>query len=114
MKALVFNKFGGPEVLEYLEISDPVIGPDEILVRMKAIGLNFADIYRRKGNYHLTGNSPFILGYEGAGVVEKRERMSEESALETLLHLQMSLMLTQKSGCSYRKGNSSSRDHFIG
>ncbi|WP_145414284.1 quinone oxidoreductase [Paenibacillus xylanexedens] len=71
MKALVFHQFGGPEVLEYLEISDPVIGPDEILVSMKAIGLNFADIYRRKGNYHLTGNSPFILGYEGAGVVEK-------------------------------------------
>lgn len=72
MKALVFNTFGGPEVLEYLEIADPIIGPDEILVRMKAIGLNFADIYRRKGNYHLTGNAPFILGYEGAGVVEKR------------------------------------------
>ncbi|MGE7602655.1 quinone oxidoreductase family protein [Peribacillus sp. NPDC097675] len=71
MKALVFNEFGGPEVLEYLEIAEPVMGPDEILVRMKAIGLNFADIYRRKGNYHLTGNSPFILGYEGAGVVEK-------------------------------------------
>ena len=44
MKALVFNTFGGPEVLEYLEIADPVIGHDEILVRMKAIGLNFADI----------------------------------------------------------------------
>ncbi|MFF2483513.1 quinone oxidoreductase family protein [Paenibacillus sp. NPDC058071] len=71
MRALVFHKFGGPGVLEYLEIPDPVIGADEILVRMKAIGLNFADIYRRKGNYHLTGNSPFILGYEGAGVVEK-------------------------------------------
>jgi NADPH2:quinone reductase len=38
---------------------------------MKAIGLNFADIYRRKGNYHLEGNPPFILGYEGAGIVEK-------------------------------------------
>ncbi len=71
LKALVFNTFGGPEVLEYVEIADPVIGPDEILVRMKAIGLNFADIYRRKGNYHLTGHAPFILGYEGAGVVEK-------------------------------------------
>jgi NADPH2:quinone reductase len=33
--------------------------------------LNFADIYRRKGNYHLAGTPPFILGYEGAGVVEK-------------------------------------------
>lgn len=71
MKALVFNTFGGPEVLEYIEIADPVIGPDEILVRMKAIGLNFADIYRRKGNYHLAGNPPYILGYEGTGVVEK-------------------------------------------
>jgi len=71
LKALVFNTFGGPEVLEYLEIADPIIGPNEILVRMKAIGLNFADIYRRNGNYHLAGNPPFILGYEGAGVVEK-------------------------------------------
>jgi len=71
LKALVFNTFGGPEVLEYLEIADPVIASDEILVRMKAIGMNFADIYRRKGNYHLTGIAPFILGYEGAGVVEK-------------------------------------------
>ncbi|MGG3466819.1 quinone oxidoreductase [Neobacillus pocheonensis] len=71
MKALVFNKFGGPEVLEYREISAPTIRPDEILVRMKAIGLNFADIYRRKGNYHLAGEPPYILGYEGAGIVEK-------------------------------------------
>ncbi|MEH7072789.1 quinone oxidoreductase family protein [Neobacillus drentensis] len=71
MKALVFNTFGGPEVLEYTEIMDPVIGPDEILLKMKAIGLNFADIYRRKGNYHLAGEPPYILGYEGAGIVAK-------------------------------------------
>ena len=71
MKALVFNTFGGPEVLQYCEVMDPVIGPDEILLRMKAIGLNFADIYRRKGNYHLAGGPPYILGYEGAGIVEK-------------------------------------------
>ncbi|MBI0579974.1 quinone oxidoreductase [Neobacillus cucumis] len=71
MKALVFNTYGGPEVLEYREIMDPVIGSNQILVRMKAIGLNFADIYRRKGNYHLAGEPPYILGYEGAGIVEK-------------------------------------------
>lgn len=70
MKALIFEKFGGPEVLQYTDIPDPVIEENEILVRMKAIGLNFADIYRRKGNYHLAGNPPYILGYEGAGVVE--------------------------------------------
>lgn len=71
MKALIFEKFGGPEVLQYTDIPDPVIEKNEILVRMKAIGLNFADIYRRKGNYHLAGNPPYILGYEGAGVVEQ-------------------------------------------
>ncbi|MFJ7661819.1 quinone oxidoreductase family protein [Lysinibacillus sp. NPDC097162] len=71
MKALVFETFGGPEVLQYKEIADPVITANEILVRTKAVGLNFADIYRRKGNYHLAGQPPFILGYEGAGIVEK-------------------------------------------
>jgi len=71
MKALVFETFGGPEVLQYKEIADPIITTNEVLVRTKAIGLNFADIYRRKGNYHLAGQPPFILGYEGAGVVEK-------------------------------------------
>lgn len=71
MKALIFEEFGGPEVLQYKEISDPIIKEDELLIRMKAIGLNFADIYRRKGNYHLAGQPPYILGYEGAGVVEQ-------------------------------------------
>lgn len=71
MKALVFNQFGGPEVLEMADVETPVIGPDEVLIRMKAVGLNFADVYRRKGNYHLEGSPPFILGYEGAGIVEE-------------------------------------------
>ena len=71
MKALIFESFGGPDVLRYKEISDPSIKDGEILVRMKAIGLNFADVYRRKGNYHLAGLPPYILGYEGSGIVEQ-------------------------------------------
>lgn len=70
MKALVFDNFGGPEVLSIREIEEPKHSKSEVIVRMKAIGLNFADVYRRKGNYHLVGNPPFILGYEGAGVIE--------------------------------------------
>ncbi|MBB6499435.1 quinone oxidoreductase family protein [Pedobacter cryoconitis] len=69
MKALTFSSFGGSEVLEYIEVPAPVLKEGEILVEMKAIGLNFADIYRRKGNYHLTGEPPYIAGYEGAGIV---------------------------------------------
>jgi len=71
MKALVFEMFGGPEVLEYREIDPPLLQPGTVIVRMKAIGLNFADIYRRRGYYHLAGQPPYILGYEGAGVVEQ-------------------------------------------
>jgi NADPH2:quinone reductase len=69
MKALTFSSFGGSEVLEYIEVPNPVLKEGELLVQMKAIGLNFADIYRRKGNYHLKGQPPFIAGYEGAGIV---------------------------------------------
>jgi len=71
MKALIFEKFGGPDVLHYQEIDSPQMGRDDILVEMKAIGLNFADVYRRKGNYHLAGNPPYICGYEGAGIVNR-------------------------------------------
>jgi NADPH:quinone reductase len=69
MKALTFSKFGSAEVLEYIDVSQPVISKKEVLVKMEAIGLNYADIYRRKGNYHLKGNPPYIAGYEGAGIV---------------------------------------------
>lgn len=71
MRALVFEQFGGPEVLHYTEIPDPALDPGTVVVRMQAIGLNFADVYRRRGNYHLAGQPPYILGYEGAGIVER-------------------------------------------
>jgi NADPH2:quinone reductase len=71
MKALVFDRFGGPEELEIRDIPQPQPDADTVIVRMKAIGLNFADVYRRKGNYHLAGKPPHILGYEGAGVIEQ-------------------------------------------
>jgi NADPH:quinone reductase len=74
MNALSFGRFGGPEVLEYRTMPDPVLQNGEVLVRTKAIGLNFADIYRRRGDYHLQGTPPYIAGYEAAGLVEAVSR----------------------------------------
>lgn len=70
MKALTFDRFGGPDVLVYRELSDPAPMPGHAIVRTAAIGLNFADVYRRRGEYHLAGAPPWILGYEAAGVIE--------------------------------------------
>jgi len=77
LKALTFSKFGGPEVLEYRDVPDPVPAANEVLVKLHAIGLNFADVYRRQGNYHLTGLPPYIAGYEGAGVIVQGDRQGE-------------------------------------
>lgn len=70
MHALTFDRFGPANVLRWTEHPDPQPGPRQAVVRMKSVGLNFADVYRRNGNYHLSGSAPWVLGYEGAGVVE--------------------------------------------
>lgn len=69
MQALTFDTFGGPEVLRLRELPDPAVPAGHIQLDMRAIGLNFADIYRRRGEYHLAGSLPYISGYEGAGEV---------------------------------------------
>lgn len=69
MKALTFSEFGSADVLEYQEVETPKLKDGEVLIKTKAIGLNYADIYRRKGDYFLEGEPPYINGYEGAGVV---------------------------------------------
>lgn len=69
MKALLFETFGGPEVLQYRELPNLAVPPGHIQLAMRAMGLNFADMHRRRGNYFLPGKPPHINGYEGAGVV---------------------------------------------
>jgi NADPH2:quinone reductase len=69
MHALTFSRFGGPEVLEWTAVPDPQSVPGAAVVRLHAVGLNFADVYRRQGRYHLAGSPPWIAGYEGAGEI---------------------------------------------
>jgi len=67
VKAIRFERFGGPEVLEYREVEVGAPGPGEARVAHRAIGLNFIDVYHRTGLYPLT--LPSGLGGEAAGVV---------------------------------------------
>ena len=68
IKAIRFEKTGGPEVLEYKNYDLPAPGPGQVRVKHTAIGVNFIDIYHRSGLYPLP--MPSGLGSEAAGVVE--------------------------------------------
>ncbi len=67
MKAIRVHDHGGPDVLRLDTVADPVPGPGEALVRLESIGVNFIDVYFRKGMYPTA--VPFTPGSEGAGVV---------------------------------------------
>ncbi|RFS87210.1 NADP-dependent oxidoreductase [Actinomadura spongiicola] len=69
MRAVVQRSFGGPEVLEYTEVERPVPLPTEVLVQVRAIGVNPVDGFIRSGAFPMLGEPPFILGWDVAGVV---------------------------------------------
>lgn len=71
MKAIQYSQLGGPEVLQYIDVKNPVPKNGEILMRVKAAALNHVDIHYRKGMPGKKTNLPHIPGSDGAGVVEK-------------------------------------------
>lgn len=71
MKAARFHQVGGPETLVFEDVPDAVAGPGEVLIRIEAVGLNFADVMRRRGDaYPEPSPTPFTLGIEVAGTIE--------------------------------------------
>lgn len=70
MRAIVMHQRGGPEVLTYeLAFPDPTLGPDDVLIRVRACGLNRVDIFTRAGEQGVRPPLPHILGMEVAGDV---------------------------------------------
>jgi len=69
MKAVRFHQHGGPEVLRYEDAPDPVAGPGEVLVRVRACALNYLDIWERRGLERVTFPMPHISGSDVAGEV---------------------------------------------
>ena len=68
MKALVITRFGGPEVLELQQVPDAHPAPDQVLVKVEAGGLNFADLMTMDGGYANTPKPPLTAGREFAGI----------------------------------------------
>jgi NADPH:quinone reductase len=69
VKAIRVQTTGGPEVLRLEDVPTPEPGPGQILLRVEAAGVNFVDVYQRKGLYQVP--LPFTPGREAAGVVER-------------------------------------------
>lgn len=71
MREAVIRRSGGPEVFELRERSDPAPAAGEVRVRVRAAGVNFADLLGRMGLYPDAPRAPFVPGYEVAGIVDE-------------------------------------------
>ncbi|MBV6699473.1 NADP-dependent oxidoreductase [Kitasatospora aureofaciens] len=83
MRAVIQKSFGGPEVLEVAEVERPTPLSGEVLVRVRASGVNPVDVAVRSGAFPLIGEPPFGVGWDISGVVEEaapgaRYRVGEE------------------------------------
>ena len=67
MKAIQITEFGGPEVMKYLDLPDPVSGADEVLLDVTAIGINYADTHQTENSYLSPQTLPMIPGIEVVG-----------------------------------------------
>lgn len=79
MKAIVCPEYGPVSNLDYRDVADPAPGPDEVVIRAEAIGVNFPDGLLVQGLYQMKPETPFVPGMESAGVVE--------SVGENVIHL---------------------------
>ena len=70
MKAVQVKAFGGTDQIEIAELPDPAPGEHEVVINVKACGLNYADVMQREGLYPGGPKPPYIAGLEAAGIVE--------------------------------------------
>jgi NADPH:quinone reductase len=69
VRAVVITRSGGPEVLDVQDVPDPVAGPNELLVKIEAVGVNYRDVYERVGGGAYDAAPGTIAGVEGAGTI---------------------------------------------
>ncbi len=71
MKAAFIERTGGPEVIQYGDLQNPVCGPDQVLVKVSAVSVNPIDTYIRNGANYWPLPFPFVIGSDFAGTIEK-------------------------------------------
>ena len=71
MKAIIIREFGSPEVMKIEEVSIPKVEASQVLVRVKAAGVNPVDAYIRSGVYPAVPKLPYTCGKDASGIVEE-------------------------------------------
>ena len=71
MQAIELSEYGGFDSLGLIDAEKPKPAPSEILIEVKAAGVNFAELELTKGRYKIPKTPPFVMGFEAAGVVEE-------------------------------------------
>ena len=79
MKAIQITKFGGPEVMEYVDLADPTSKSDEVLLEVTAIGINYADTHQTENSYLSPQTLPFVPGLEVTGTVDGKRYLAAVS-----------------------------------
>lgn len=75
MKAIQITEFGGPEVMQLVDLPDPIAGRDQVLINVSAIGLNFADTVQIRNQYVTQQKLPLIPGLEVVGTTSEGKRV---------------------------------------
>lgn len=70
MKAIQFGQHGSPDVLQLVELPKPQLKPGQVLIKVAAVGINYADTMHRAGVYPQSAPLPMIPGTDVAGVIE--------------------------------------------
>jgi NADPH:quinone reductase-like Zn-dependent oxidoreductase len=81
MFAATFREYGGPDVMRWEEIPDPAPGPEEVLIEVRACGLNHSDLDSRAGTSRWPFSFPHVLGAEFAGFIAERGSQVENYAV---------------------------------
>ncbi|MGF6176291.1 quinone oxidoreductase family protein [Ensifer sp. 4252] len=100
MKAVEYRSFGGPEVLELIDMPKPVPVHGEVLVRVGAIGLNFFEVLMRQDRYAATPDLPLVPGVEVAGIVEALGEGVKTPAVGTRVAVPMFAFGRGAGGCA--------------
>ena len=108
MQAVVLRETGGPEQLESADVPEPARGDGQVLLRVRAAGINFADVLVRQGRYPQPPELPTVLGTEVAGEVDGRRVMAlpREGGYAELAAVAQELLVPLPEAASFEEGAS--------